>query len=93
LTIAPKFKIGIAVKSSEFLFLKRVIVGAQNMENTKMDRKAWLSGSVGFVAGVATTLVTGALLMGGMMGMMGGGFCDRPNALQRPAAQSASQPE
>lgn len=54
-----------------------------------MDRKTWLSGSVGFVAGVATTLVTGALLMGGMMAMMGGGFC-RSNSLQSPMAQPAS---
>lgn len=67
------------------------------MENTKMDRKTWLSGSVGFVAGVATTLVAGALLMGGMMtmmggGMMGGGFC-RPNSLQRPAVEPVAQRE
>lgn len=62
------------------------------MEGNKMDRKTWLSGSVGFVAGVAATLLTGALLMGGMMAMVGGGFC-RSNSLQNPAAQPAAQRE
>ncbi len=62
-----------------------------NMESTPTKSSTWLAGSVGFVAGVATTLVVGALLMGGMMtmmgsGMMGGGFCDRSNASPAPMA-------
>ncbi len=70
-----------------------------NMESTPTNRSPWLVGSVGFVAGVATTLVVGALLMGGMMAMMGGGMmsggmmgsgmmgdgvCNRPNTSQTP---------
>ncbi|MBW4485661.1 MAG: hypothetical protein KME14_24290 [Tildeniella torsiva UHER 1998/13D] len=62
------------------------------MEGNKIDRKTWLSGSVGFVAGVAATLVMVALLMGGMMAMVGGGFC-RSNSLQRPATEPVAQHE
>jgi|GEM_PF-4703636 len=61
------------------------------MENTKTNRKTWLSASVGFVADVATTLVADTLLMGGMM--MGGSFCDRPNSWQRPTAEPVAQRE
>lgn len=67
------------------------------MEDKKTNRNIWLPGAAGFVAGVATTLVAGALLMGGMMAMMGGGmmggdFC-RPNSLHNPGAEPAAQGE
>lgn len=66
------------------------------VKNTATHRSTWLVGSVGFVAGVATTLIVGALLMGGMMTMMGGGMmgsgsCNRLNTSQTPTTAAPAE--
>ena len=52
-----------------------------------MDSKVFMSGSIGFAAGVVVTLLISFLFMGGMMrrgGMMRGWRCDNQGGLNGP---------